>query len=584
MKRFNVPSLVIFCAGVFLLSGCAGLQKMKKNASEIRFHVTPEVLEAHAGKVDMVLDGRFPSKYFNKKATLVATPVLQHEGGETDFEPVMLQGEKVEANHKVISFSNGGNFSQKESTTYKEEMASSDLILQITASKGKKSVDFEPIKIADGVIATSELLVIKPKPLLGVFREENTTGKYDPYLDEFQRIIPDELMADIHYLINRSNLRKEEISDEDVVSLEEYTKKAASDNRKDLKGVEITAYASPDGAVDLNTNLASARQKTSTGYFTEALEKAGVETGIKARYTPEDWEGFKELMEHSNIQDKELILRVLSMYNDPEVREREIRNLSSAFSAVAEEILPRLRRAKITTRVDLIGKTDDEITSLAASDPSTLNPAELLYAATLTEDLDEKLAIYRSFIQTYPQDWRGPNNAGTVLVLQRQFEEAVPLFEKAEQLKNDEPIIKNNLGVVAFANGNIQKAEELFGAAAGAGKAVNYNLGLVSVKKADYDKAIRYFREDADVNTALTKILNGDNNGALKDLEQINHPECFRKEYLKAVIGARTAKDNLLFESLANAVRINPDLKTKAQVDQEFARYFNHAEFKKIVD
>jgi len=584
MKQFNFMALVILFAGVFILSGCAGLQKMKKNASQIRFNVTPEVLEAQAGEVDITLDGRFPPKYFNKKATMVATPVLHHEGGETDFEPVMLQGEKIEANHKVISFSNGGNFSYKESTAYKDIMASSDLILKITASKGNKSVDFEPIKVADGVIATSELLVIKPKPIAGVIREKNTTSKYDPYIDEFQRIVPDELMADIHYLINRSNLRREEVSAEDVAKLEEYTKKAASDVRKDLKGVEVTAYASPDGKIDFNTDLAADREKTSTGYFSEALEKAGVETGLKTRYTPEDWQGFKELMEQSNIQDKELILRVLSMYNDPEVREREIRNLSSAFTAVAEEILPRLRRAKITTKVDLIGKTDAEITSLADSDPSALNPAELLYAATMTENLNKKLAIYRSFIELFPEDWRGPNNAGMVLVLQNKFEEAGPLFEKAEQLKNDEPVIKNNLGVVAFAKGDTQKAEELFGAAAGAGKAVNYNLGLVSVKKANYDKAVRYFRKEADVNTALAKILSGDNNGALKDLERIENPDCYYKEYLKAVIGARTAKDNLLFESLGNAVQINPDLKTKAKVDQEFARYFNDPKFKAIVD
>lgn len=584
MKRFNFTSLVILFAGLFILSGCAGLQKMKKNAGQIRFNVTPEVLEAHAGEVDIALDGRFPPKYFNKKATMVATPVLQHEGGETNFEPVMLQGEKVEDNHKVISFSNGGNFSHKESTAYKEPMASSDLILRITASKGNKSVDFEPIKVADGVIATSELLVMKPKPIVGLVREENTTGKYDPSIDEFQRIVPDELMADIHYLINRSNLRREELSAEDVVKLEEYTKDANADTRKDLKGVEITAYASPDGEIDFNTDLAADREKTSTGFFSEALEKAGVETGLKARYTPEDWEGFKELMEQSNIQDKELILRVLSMYNNPEVREREIRNLSSAFTAVAEEILPRLRRAKITTKVDLIGKTDAEITSLAGSNPSSLNPAELLYAAKLTDDLNKKLEIYLSFTELYPEDWRGPNNAGMVLVLQKKFDEAASLFEKAEQQKNDEPIVKNNLGVVAFAKGNIQKAEELLGAAAGAGKAVNYNLGLVSVKNADYDKAIRYFRGEADVNTALAKLLSGDNNGALKDLESIDNPDCYHKEYLKAVIGARTAKDNLLFESLGNAVRINPDLKAKAKVDQEFARYFNDPKFKAIVD
>ncbi|NQU84782.1 MAG: hypothetical protein HQ541_03395 [Mariniphaga sp.] len=584
MKKINFKTFAIFIVAATVLTGCAGLQKMKKNAGQIQFNVTPEVLETHAGEIDIAIDGRFPPKYFNKKATFVATPVLQYDGGETALDPVALQGEKVEANNKVITITRGGNFNYKDATAYKDIMASSDLVLKISAKMGSKSVDFDPIKIADGVIATSELLVNFPKPISGVVKENNTSGKYDPNVDEFQRIVPDELMADIHYLINRSNLQRGETSADDVVKLQEYTKAAAADERKELKGVEITAYASPDGEIDLNADLASDREKSSTGYFSEALEKAGIETGLKSKYTPEDWEGFKELMEKSNIQDKELILRVLSMYNDPEVREREIKNLSMAFTSVAEDILPQLRRAKITASVDLIGKPDEEIISISASDPASLNPAELLYAATLTDDLDKKLAIYNSAIKVYPNDWRSHNNAGMVLAQQFKIEEAGLLFEKAEQLNNNEPIIKNNLGIVALAAGDVQKAEELFGAAAGAGDAVNYNLGMVSIKNAQYDRAVRYFQKEADVNTALAKILSGDNNGALKDLENFNLPGCYMKEYLKAVVGARTAKTELLFDSLKKAVEINADLKAKAKVDQEFARYFDDPKFKAIVD
>ncbi|NOY94944.1 MAG: tetratricopeptide repeat protein [Chlorobi bacterium] len=583
MRKYNFKALA-FVVLAAVLSGCAGLQKMKKNANQIQFKVTPEVLEANGGKVDVAIDGKFPAKYFIKKATLVATPVLKYEGGETALEPVTLQGEKVEANNKVINYINGGSYSYKDDVKYIDDMSLSDLEIRIKASKGSKSIDFAPIKIANGVIATSTLLVNRPKPILGIQREKNTTGKYDPNIDAFQRIVPDELMADIHYLINRANLRKSEINSDDIKKLKEYTKDAYSAERKKLKGVEISAYASPDGTLEFNADLAEKREETSSSYISKELEKEGVETGLKARYTPEDWEGFKKLMEKSNIQDKELILRVLSMYKDPEVREREIKNLSAAFTAVAEEILPRLRRAKIVTSIDLIGKTDEEIAALAESNPASLNPAELLYAATLTEDLGKQLSIYKSFIKVYPSDWRGPNNAGFVLVKQNKYDDARPLFEKAEQLKNDEPIIKNNLGAVALHGGNIQKAEELFGAAAGAGDEVNYNLGMVSVKKAEYDKAVRYFKKEADVNTALAKILTGDNNGALKDLESTNMPGCFMKEYLKAVIGARTAKESLLFDSLAKAVDMNPDLKAKAKKDMEFAKYFTDSKFIAIVE
>ena len=584
MKNINFRPLVVLFLATLLLAGCAGLQKMKKNAGLLQFNVTPKVLEANAGKVDVAVDGRFPPKYFNKKAILEATPVLQYKGGETELKPITLQGESVEANNKVISSAQGGNFSYKDATPYKEAMASSDLVLKIKASKGKKTVDFAPIKIADGVVATSDLLVNTPKSIIGIVREKNTTGKYDPNIDAFQRVVPDELMADIHYLINKANVRKEETTADDMKKLQEYTKEAATESNKDLKGVDISAYASPDGSLDFNTDLAAKREKTSTKYITDSFKKEGIDPDMKERYTPEDWQGFKELLEKSNIQDKELILRVLSMYNDPEVREREIRNLSSAFTQLAETILPQLRRAKITTRVDLIGKSDDEIASLAASDPSSLNPAELLYAATLTNDLTKKLAIYNSFIKAYPNDWRGYNNAGAILEQQSKFSEASPLLEKAEQLNNNEPIIKNNLGVVALATGDVDKAEALFGAAAGAGDQVNYNMGMVSIKKAEYDKAVIYFKNDTDVNTALAKMLNGDNNGALKDLENSDVPDSDMNEYLRAIIGARTAKENLLFDSLKKAVDMNSGLKAQAKEDQEFARYFDNPKFKSIVD
>ncbi len=584
MKKINLQSLVLVVVATVLLTSCAGLQKMKKNANQIQFKVTPELLEAHAGEVDLAIDGRFPAKYFNKKATVVATPVLKYDGGEKTFDPVTVQGEKVEANNKVIGFNSGGNVNYKNSVGYEVPMSKSELYLNITASKGSKTLDFEPIKIADGVLATSEMVANYPKPILGVNREANTTGKYDPNIDAFQRIVPDDMMADIHYLINKSNLRNDETGASDVVALQDYTKKANEEEKINLKRVEVSAYASPDGEIDLNTNLAAKRKETSSEFLAKKLKEAGVDVELKTKYTPEDWDGFKELLEKSNIQDKELILRVLSMYNDPEVREREIKNLSETFTQVAEDILPKLRRAKMTTSVEFIGKTDEELKALAKSDAASLNPAELLYAATLFEDLNEQLSIYKSFIKIYSNDWRGPNNAGYVMVNQMKYADAKPLFENAEKLKNNEPIIKNNLGAVALNAGDVDKAETLFGAASGAGDQVNYNLGIISIKNAEYDKAVKYFSKEADVNSALAKIMAGNNNGALKDLEAFERPNCYMKEYLKAVIGARTAKENLLFDSLKAACDIKAEMKAKAKTDMEFAKYFENAKFKTIVD
>jgi tetratricopeptide (TPR) repeat protein len=584
MKNLNFKPFIFVVIVAVLFSGCAGLNKMKKNADQIQFNVTPEVLETHAGDIDVAINGKFPSKYFIKKATLTATPVLKYEGGETEFEPVTLQGEKVQANNKVISYSAGGSFSYKDAVDYSETMRLSELYMNMTASKGTKSVDFTPVKIADGVNATSTMVANTPKAILGVRREVNNTGKYDPNIDPFQRIVPDEVLADIHYLINRANLREEEITAEDVRKLLEYTKKADTEENIDLKNVEISAYASPDGPIDFNTDLAGDRKNSSSDFLAGKLKELGIDINPRTKYTPEDWQGFQELVQESNIQDKELILRVLSMYTDPVVREREIKNLSETFTVLANDILPKLRRAKLLTSVELIGKSDEELMSLAKSDPASLNPAELLYAATLFKDLNDQLSIYRSFIKVYPDDWRGPNNAGYVLVKQSKYNEAKPLLEKAETLKNDEKIIKNNLGAIAIYEDNISQAETLLGAASGAGDEVDYNQGIVSLKKADYQQAVRYFSDFEDPNTALAKMLTGNNSGALRDLEAYDRPNCAKKEYLKAVVGARTAKENLLFDSLEKACDINPELKTTARTDIEFAKYFDNPKFKDITD
>ncbi len=582
MKKLSLKTLSFFVLAAVLFAGCSSLKKMKKNADDINFKVTPEILEANGGDVDVAIDGRFPAKYFNKKATIVATPVLKYDGGETAFESVTLQGEKVDANNKVISYA-GGNFSYKDAVAYDDDMRVSDLEIRITASKGSKSLDFEPIKVADGVLSTSEMAINYPMPIIGIQREKNTTGVYDPNIDAFQRIVPDQYVADIHYLINSSYVRGTELKSEDVKELYAYAKDAFEAERKELKNVEVSAYASPDGELDWNTKLSEQRENSSNKVVARELKKEKVEAELKTKFTPEDWEGFQEMMEKSNIQDKELILRVLSMYSDPEVREREIRNLSEAFTVVADEILPKLRRAKISANVDLIGKTDEEIAALADSDPASLNPAELLYAATLTADQNKKLAIYNSFIKVYPKDWRGHNNAGMILAQQGKYDEAKPLFEKAESLASNEPIIKNNLGTVALRQGDLDKAEALFGAASGAGEEVNYNLGIVALKKGEYDKAVQLFGDSDSPNVGLAKILAGDNNGALKSLENCTWEGCYMKEYFKAVVGARTAKENLMYESLEKAVDMKPELKEKAATDLEFAKYWDDAKFQGIV-
>jgi Flp pilus assembly protein TadD len=584
MKGFKLNYLVLFILGTTLLMSCASLKKMKKDAGKVSYSIVPETLETNAGKVDFALQGRIPEKYFLKKATIVATPVLKTPEGEKAFEPYQLQGESVKANNNVIKYAEGGSVSYKGSIPYDYSMRKSELLLKIRASKGKKSLDFEPVHLANGVIATSTLLDNSPFSIPGFQKSKNTTGIYDATIDKYQRIVPDKYVADLIYLINSSEVRGKEMTKDEIKQLSQYIADAYKADRKELKGVEISAYASPDGKLDFNTKLSEKREGTSTKVIEKDLDKNKVKTELTAKYTPEDWDGFKELMEKSTIQDKELILRVLSMYSDPEVREREIKNLSSAFSAVASEILPKLRRAKITASVDLVGRTDEEISALAISDPSKLNQAELLYAATLTTDPQVQKTIYTNFTKVFTDDWRGYNNLGTVNFALGDTDAAAGNFEKADQLDPKNPIIQNNLGCIELKKVNLAKAEEFFGAATGAGKEVSDNLGIVKIMQGQYETAAKYYTDEtlSPANRALAQMLNNDNNGALRTLNAAP-VETGRICYLKAVIAARTAKTSMMYENLGNAIKKDSAYKALAKTDLEFAKYFNDENFKLIV-
>jgi hypothetical protein len=583
MKKFNLKALVSFAVVILLLSSCASIKKMKKNADLIKWNVTPEVLETHAGQVKVAVDGQIPEKYFAKKATLVITPVVKYEGGEVAYPEIKLQGEKVTANNLKIVYKKGGNFSVKGAIPYAAAMKMSQLQIKCIASQGAKSLDFEPIKIADGVIATSELVNKVGEPVIGIQREKNTTGKYNPAIDPFQRIVPDELMTDLHYMINKSDIRKEEANAQGITDFKNYTNDALKNDRKKLKSLEISAYASPDGKLDFNTKLSEKREGSATEYLNKELKDQQLTAEIKSKYTAEDWAGFQKLMESSTIQDKELILRVLSMYSDPEVREKEIRNLSEAFTAVADQILPKLRRANFLANIDLIGKTDAELVSFAENSPEKLNQAELLQAAILTDDNAKKVQFYKSFTNQFPDDWRGFNNLGMAQVWTGDMESAGNNFEKADKLNQGNPIIQNNMGVAALYSGNTNKAMEYFAAAKGLGKEVEYNMGIVGILRAEYDKAVKSFGDSNTPNAGLAKILAGDNNGALKTLEACDQ-NCPMANYLKAVIGARTGKENLLLESLAKSCEKDAKMKAAAKTDLEFAKYFDNPKFKAIVD
>jgi len=525
------------------------------------------VLEAVGGKVPATINGKFPEKYFNKKAVVEVTPVLKWNGGEAKGQPATFQGEKVEGNDQSISYKMGGSYTMKTSFDYVPEMAKSELYLEFKATIGKKVVTIPAVKIADGVISTSELV-------------NNTLGNANPALgeDAFQRIIKEKHDANIMFLIQQANIRSSELK-----TAKEFNKEVANVNEaanKKISNIEVSAYASPDGGVSLNTTLAENREDNTTKLLSKDLKKAKIDAPIDAKYTAQDWEGLQELVSKSNIQDKELILRVIAMYQDPAQRESEIKNISAVYKELANTILPQLRRSRLTLNYEIIGKSDEEITKLASSNPSELNVEELLYAATLTSDPAKQEAIYTQATKQFPNDYRGYNNLGKLAYQAGNIDKAESYFKKAASV-NATPEVNMNLGLISLMKGDKTAAEAYFGKAAGT-KELGESMGNLYIAQGQYERAVNSFGDSKTNSAALAQILAKDYNKAKNTLANVTRPDAYT-DYLMAVLGARTNNSSMVTSSLKSAVAKDSSLAKKAATDLEFAKYFTNADFMSII-
>ena len=560
IKKLYLPFLM---ALIVAFSSCS---KMGELSSDY-FTTTPQVLEAVGGKVPVTINGKFPEKYFKKKAVVEVTPVLRWNGGEVKGQPAVFQGEKVEGNDQTISYKMGGNYTMKTSFDYVPEMAKSELYLEFNAKIGNKTVAIPAVKIADGVISTSELI-------------ENTLQSANPANgdDAFQRIIKEKHNANIMFLIQQANIRASELK-----TAKEFNKEVANVNdaaNKKISNIEVSAYASPDGGVGLNTKLAENREDNTTKMLSKDLKKAKIDAAIDAKYTAQDWEGFQELVSKSNIQDKELILRVLSMYQDPEQREQEIKNISSVYKTLADEILPQLRRSRLTLNYEIIGKSDDEIASLASSNPKELTLEELLYAATLTNDNGKKEVIYTKATELFPNDYRAFNNLGKLAYQAGNIDKAESYLKKAANIQAA-PEVNMNLGLVALAKGDKSAAESYLGKAAGA-KELGETMGNLYIAQGQFDRAVNSFGDAKTNSAALAQILAKDYNKAKNTLASVEKPDAYT-DYLMAVLGARTNNLSMLTSSLKSAVAKDSSLAKKAATDLEFAKYFVNSDFMNII-
>ena len=555
MDKKSAFSLILGSA--LVLTGCG--KKMNQFAADY-FSTNPNPLEVVGQNVPATVTGNIPPKFFVKNATVTVTPYLAFDGTELAGSSMAFQGEKVRGNNRVVSYENGGTVTIPVNYVYKPEMQRSELYLGFTVDQNGKQYALPRVKVADGIVATAALA---------------DAASVDPATaaDKFQRIINEKYSADIRFLINQANLRESELKSDEMLRLNRDIKTAADDANRQIEEINIESYASPDGSLDFNTRLAENREANTQSYLTKQLKKDKVtEFGeLTANFTPEDWEGFQKLVAASNIQDKDLILSVLSMYKDPEIREREIRNLSTVFDQLADEILPQLRYSRITASVNVIGKSDAEINKAFDTDPSTLTVDEILYAATLTDDLNRKKAIYTAATNLYPNDYRGFNNLGKVLYQQGDYDAAMASFKKAQRIAPNAPETQMNQGLVALVNDDFRAANQAFGKAGGAPE-LGSALGVYYLQQGDVNAAVKAFGNDKSNNAALAQILSKDYSKAKSTLAAIQTPDA-TTYYLMAVLGARTNNDQMVTSNLRQAIKLDNKLAKQAAKDLEFSRF-----------
>jgi tetratricopeptide (TPR) repeat protein len=577
MQNNTLKVLSIVLGTSVLFTACDGLKKMIKKQDLITYDVTPKPLEMHGDSVSISVSGKYPAKLFAKKAVVTVTPVLKYNGAEKKLKPVVLVGEKATATGTKIAYEKGGTFSYTDKFAYEPEMKSAKLELQAQGAVKKKTKDFKTIELADGTIAT---------PLLVRNDEKTVFAK-----DAFVKSVPANQTSSIYYLVNQSSVRPSELKSDEVKKMMEFINLNAKNTTwYDFKSIQVAAYASPEGELRKNENLAKDRAKTGSEAMAAEFKKDKNKENTfgkdisqyKTDLTAEDWNGFKSLMEQSTIADKELILRVLTMYPDGEQREKEIKNLSKTYKEIEEKILPKLRRSVLTVMIDKKSRTDEMINRLVDTNPDSLSVEELLYAATLTQDLNRKMNIYKSAEKYYANDWRTSNNLGVVYLMNNKVDDAKAAFERAEKAASNNSTVLNNLGATIAKKGDRKLALSYF-EKAGSLPEATYNKGIVSVRDGNYSDAVSQFGSNKGFNLALAQLLAGNAESVNATIDASNEKDMAICHYLKAVAAARKG-DSKGLDSLKTAIEKDASLKAIAKDDCEFLKWRSNDQFKTLVN
>ena len=555
MQKKNL--FILSAASVLMMSSCSKLGALSAD----NFTVTPNPLETQAGQVPATINGTFPEKYMKKKAVVTVTPELRYADGQVaKGNSATFQGEKVMGNDQTISYKVGGRYTMKTAFNYVPDMQKSEMYLTFDARIGKKQQKVPAVKVANGVIATSELY----KKTLA-----SESGIIAP--DTFQRVNEKKQEANIKFLINQANIRKSELKNNSVQEFVEMLKKINADREGfNIQNVEIQAYASPEGGVKLNDKLAGKRKNESEKYVKGTLKHNKVNADIDAHYTAQDWDGFQKLVAASNLQDKDVILRVLSMYEDPQEREQQIRNMSAGFRELADGILPELRRSRLIINYETIGRSDEQIEQQYKEDPSKLSTNELLYLSNLgSKSSAEQEAIFKTAAAQNSNDYRAYNNLAALALAKGDKATAQQYAQKAASVSNETPEAQANLGLIALINGNVQEAERAISKSANS-ENVKAALGALNIAKGNYAQAEKDF-ENVNSNTAaLAQLLNKNYDAAAKTLNNVKNQNAMT-DYLRAIVAARRGNKLEAASYLNEALKKDSSLKQYADNDLELS-------------
>ena len=555
-------TLLSMAAAGLLLASCSKFGPLSAD----NVLVTPTPLEAVGSEVPATISTTFPAKYMKKNVTLEVTPVLKYANGELTSEGTTYQGEKVLGNGTTIKYKIGGRYTLRASFPFNEQVLKSDLYLRFKGKQGNKAIDLPDLKVGYGVIATNDLL-----------RGTITTARPATAPDAFQRVIRQKQEAQIKYLVNQANIRASELK---TTSVEDFVRilKEINNNQETLRleNIEVSAYASPEGRYDFNAQLAERRQDSSAKYVNEQLKKNKMTADVDTRYTAEDWEGFQQLVSESYIQDKDVILRVLSMYSDPAEREEQIRNMSVVYEELAMAILPELRRARLIANYEVVGRSDDQILAQFQTDARKLTLEEILYGASLQTDNAQKKVWYEKASVLFNDDPRAFNNLANLAFQDGDVQLAASYMQKARSINPACPEVATNGALLALVDGDVTEAETLIARGTGT-DAYNEILGNLNLAKGNYAAAAANLEGVKSNSAALAQILNQDYISAARTLDGIANPDAYTS-YLKAVLGARQGNASAVISGLQSAIQQNPDFKARAARDLEFAKFAKQIE------